>query len=102
VQVFGAVDVVAADGAVEGWRAGECDVWTEVIVASRADEAFVAGNTGLDGDAVAGAEMGDVAAGVDDDAGAFVTEDVVGGDDAAADRAGFPKVKVGAEVAVRG
>ena len=97
MQVFRTVDVIAADGAVKGRRTGEGNVWTEVVLASGAVEAFVAGDAGLDGYAVADAKMRHVATCVDDNAGAFVAEDVVGGDDAGADRAGFPEVQVGAE-----
>ena len=50
----------------------EFHVEAEVVVAGGAFETFAAGHAGLDGDAVAYLEMGDLGAGPDDFARAFV------------------------------
>ena len=55
------------------WRhSREFHIETEVVVAAGAFEAFPAGYTGLDGNAVAGLEVGDLGAGPDDFSRAFV------------------------------
>ena len=55
------------------WRhSREFHIETEVVVAAGAFEAFPAGNAGLDSDAVTGFEVGDLGAGPDDFARAFV------------------------------
>jgi len=77
VQILCTVDVISTDGPVERWRAGERNVGTEVVLAGGAVKTFVAGNTGLDGYAIADTQMRHVAACVDNNPGAFVAKDVV-------------------------
>lgn len=91
------MDMIPANGAMEGRRAGELHIRAEIVLARAAVVALVAGNAGLDGDAVAGREMLDVGPRGEDDASAFVAEDVVGGDDAGAYLAEFPEMKIGTE-----
>lgn len=90
------VDVVAAHAAGVRRDTGELDVEAQVVVAAGALEAVAAGDARLDGDAVARFQMGDVRAGPDDLAGAFVAQAVLGLDFEAADAASVPEVNVGA------
>lgn len=94
VQPLGGVQLVALEGAVVGVDAGEADVGAQVVAALLAQEAGVAGDAGLDGDAVAGLEGGDALADAEDDAGGLVADDAVAFEDDGADLAGFPEVDV--------
>lgn len=60
-------------------------------------EAGTTGNSGLDGDAVADGKVGDLRAGPDDFAGAFVAEDVRASNDERGEDAYFPEMKIRAE-----
>ena len=82
---------------MEGRRAGEFHIRAKIVLTRAAVVTLVAGHAGLDGDAVPGREMLDFGPRGDDDAGAFVAEDVVRGYDAGANRAGFPEMKIGTE-----
>ena len=66
------VDVVSSHAAGVRRHSREFHVEAEVVVAAGAFEAFPAGYTGLDGDTVAGLEVGDFGTSPDNFAGAFV------------------------------
>ena len=87
--------MIPTNRAVEGRRAGEFHIRAKIVLARAAVVTLMAGHARLDGDAVPGREMLDVGPGGEDDAGAFVPEDVVRGYDAGANLAGFPEMEIG-------
>ena len=91
------VDMIPTNRAMEGRRAREFHIRAKVVFTRAAVVTVVAGHAGLDGDAVPGREMLDIGPRGDDDAGAFVAEDVIRGYDAGANRARFPEMKIGTE-----
>ncbi len=90
------MDVIAAESAVDRWRGVENDVRTPVVAAGAAGFAggLGAGYAALEGDAVSDLQTFDVAACLDDDAGALVAEAEIGFDDRVADASCFPEVNV--------
>lgn len=97
MEIFGAVHVIPANRAVERRHSREFHISAEIILARGAVEAFVAWHARLDCYTIADLEMLDVAARGDDDAGAFMAEDVVRRDYTCPDLAGFPEMKIGTE-----
>ena len=70
------------------------DVGAEVVVTSSTVIAAAAGYAGLDGYALAYLNVADLAASLNDNAGAFVTEDHGAGDDEFTNAASLPEVDV--------
>ena len=92
----GRVVDVAAEEAVDGRSGEESHLQAAVIAACEAGFAGMAGEGGLDGDAVADLEVGDGRVDSEDFASGLVAQDVCIFDDHGANAAGAPEVDIGA------
>lgn len=85
---------IAPQQAGDWRRRQEAHALAAVVAAGQAGLASVAGDVGLDGDAVAGLEARDGGVGGEDHAGGFMAENVGGFDNHGADAPGMPEVNI--------
>lgn len=90
----GRVVDIATQETVDGRGGQEGDVFATVVPAGQTGFAGIADDVGLDGNAVADFEMGDIGGHGNDLACRFVAQDMVSGDNHRADTAIVPEVDV--------
>lgn len=91
-------DVVGREGAVVWWRRSESHIRAEIVTATPALLAIIAGGAGLEGYSVAGFQVLDVRSAFCDDSCRFVAQDDGFVDDVSADSTVLPVMNLADEI----
>jgi hypothetical protein len=86
---------IAAEQTIDGGSGQESDVLATVVATGQTGLAGVTNDVGLDSDAIADLEVGDIGSDSEDLTGRLVAENVVAGDNHGADAPCVPEVDIG-------